>query len=270
MITGLVRSCRRIPAAVTGAALAVHAGMWARVIPCPGMSMTACLATAAVVTITASLAAIVLRAYWLGRQAVRALASVPRTAMPAPAWAAARRAGVGEAVCLHGGRPTVFCAGLWRPRIYLTATAAAAFGTVGLDAVFAHETAHARRRDPLRRLLARAATDVLFYFPLTGWLSHRQAEKAELAADQAAISYVGRKAVAGALLAATAAPPAPAGKPATPAAGFDGAIDARIAQLSGETIPAPRPPLKPALASLLGLTLVLSLAMCLGQAALSI
>jgi hypothetical protein len=70
-----------------------------------------------------------------------------------------------------------------------------------LDAVLSHEAVHARRRDPLRRLIARAAADTLFYLPLARWWSRRQTETADLRADQAAVRYAGRQAVASALLA---------------------------------------------------------------------
>ena len=53
---------------------------------------------------------------------------------------------------------------------------------------------------------------------------------------------------------------------ATALAAFHGAVDARIAQLAGETTSPPRPPLRAVLASLTGLVLVISLAMCLPPA----
>jgi hypothetical protein len=42
------------------------------------------------------------------------------------------------------------------------------------------KAAHARRRDPLRRLLTRATADVMFWFPLLRWWLHRHVENAEL------------------------------------------------------------------------------------------
>jgi Zn-dependent protease with chaperone function len=188
--------------------------------------------------------------------------------LPAAGLAAAQRVGAGDLICLHGEDTTVFCAGLLRPRIYITGTAAHALSPAELDAVVAHEAAHICRRDPLRRLLLRAAADVLFYLPLTTWWSRHQAEQAELAADRAAIGQTGPRAVAAALLAVGAARPSRATAPA--AVLFDAAINARIARLSGETVPGLGPSVKPVLVSLLGLVLVLSLAMCLGQAVLRI
>jgi beta-lactamase regulating signal transducer with metallopeptidase domain len=265
MITGLIRDHGWVPAAVVCGAIAVHAGMWGGVIPCPAVSMTACLTAAVIVTGAASLAAIAIRAVQVGRRTARALAALPRTQLPGPARAAALRADGTRVVCLRGGDPTVFCAGLWRPRAYLTSTAARTLSPAELDAVLAHEAAHARRRDPLRRLLNHAAADVLFYLPLTPWLSDRRAEQAELAADRAAIAQTGPRAVASALLSIDPAAPFHSTELAATAS-FDGAIDARIAQLAGESIPARRPSAKPVMLSLLGLVLMLSLAMCLVQA----
>jgi Zn-dependent protease with chaperone function len=140
----------------------------------------------------------------------------------------------------------------------VTALAAEELDAV-LDAVLVHEAEHARRRDPLRRLAGRAAADVLVWLPLVGWWTSRRLEEAELAADRAAIDRVGRTPLARALRATAT--------PATPAAvgtRFDGAGPARVTELLGEELPPQRPPLAACLLSL-GLTLAVSLAMCVGQ-----
>ena len=150
--------------------------------------------------------------------------------------AAARRAGIRTLRCLAGTDRTAFCAGLVRPSVYVT-TATAQLKTNELDAVLAHEAAHARRRDPLRRLVTRAAADVMFWFPLLRWWLRTHVEDAELNADRAAIDHAGRQALAAAILAATAEPPV-----AVPAMG--GATEARIAHLLGDDLPIRRPPRK--------------------------
>jgi len=269
MILRLVPGRRWVPLAVLSGGAAAHAGMWAGVMPCPTISMSACLATAAAIVGGGSLAAVVLRAARLGHRAARDLAALPRARLPGPARAAATRAGARWVTCVQGSEPLAFCAGLWRPRIYLTDTAARVLGPAELDAVLAHETAHARRRDPLRRLAVRAAADVLFYLPLAGWWSGRQIQRAELAADRAAISHAGPKAVAAALLSVGTPAQHRSAAPAA-ALAYGGAIDARIAQLSGEAVPAQRPRAKPVIFSLAGLVLILSLAMCVGQATLGL
>jgi beta-lactamase regulating signal transducer with metallopeptidase domain len=162
-------------------------------------------------------------------------------------------------VCLDSAAAAAFCAGLLRPRVYVTSAMVASLADQEVDAVLVHEAEHAHRRDPLRRLAGRAAADVLFWLPLVGWWSRRRLEDAELAADRAAIRRVGRTPLARALR-ATAPPVAPAA-----GAGFDGAGPARVTQLLGDPPPRRRPPLAACLLSALGLILAVSLAMCVGQ-----
>jgi Zn-dependent protease with chaperone function len=218
------------------------------------MTVTQCLTAATTVVLGASVLAMTARAAWLGTAAARAVAALPRARPPDVLAGAARRAGIRRIRCLAGSGCTAFCAGLLRPRVYATA-AVAALAPAELDAVLAHEAAHARRRDPLRRLLARAAADAMFWLPLVRWWSGRQAEGAELSADQAAVGYAGRQAVASALLAAVA--------------GHSGGGAARVAQLLGDELPARRPAPALVILSVAGLIAAVWLTMCLGQAALA-
>jgi beta-lactamase regulating signal transducer with metallopeptidase domain len=57
-----------------------------------------------------------------------------------------------------------------------------------LSAVVAHELSHARRRDPVTRILAAAYRSACWFSPLSWWLEHHLAELGERASDQAAIS----------------------------------------------------------------------------------
>jgi Zn-dependent protease with chaperone function len=86
-------------------------------------------------------------------------------------------------VLLADARPLVFCAGIVRPRIYLSAGARERLGQRALHAVLAHEAHHARRRDPLRLLIASVFTRV----PGVGALVRRHETLADLAADDAAV-----------------------------------------------------------------------------------
>lgn len=98
-------------------------------------------------------------------------------------------------------RPQAFCAGLVRPRVYVSTGALVALGDEELRAVLAHERHHQRRRDPLRLLVARALGDALFFLPVLRRLRQRYAILAELAADEAAVSASGSpSALASALL----------------------------------------------------------------------
>ena len=98
--------------------------------------------------------------------------------------------------------PQAFCAGLVRPRIYVSSGALALLSPAEREAVLGHEGHHARRRDPLRLLVARSLGDGLFFLPAVGRLAERYAALAELAADEAAVETArGRQALASALLA---------------------------------------------------------------------
>jgi Zn-dependent protease with chaperone function len=85
----------------------------------------------------------------------------------------------------------VFCLGWWRPRIWLTSGLVTTLTDAELNAVLAHEAHHLRRRDPLRLAIGRAIASAFFFLPLMGALA-RQAELGhELAADSAAIAFLG-------------------------------------------------------------------------------
>lgn len=93
-----------------------------------------------------------------------------------------------EFVLVGGVAPQAFCAGLLRPRVYVSDAALRRLSEEELFAVVAHERHHARRRDPLRLLLARAVTRAT---PGLGRLADRHSTVAELAADAAAIELAG-------------------------------------------------------------------------------
>lgn len=97
-------------------------------------------------------------------------------------------------------RPQAFCAGLLRPRIFLSAAARNGLSAAELRAVMAHEGHHVCRRDPLRLLAARVLADALFFVPALRRLERRYAELAELAADEAAVRVAGPAALASALI----------------------------------------------------------------------
>jgi len=100
----------------------------------------------------------------------------------------------------HSSRPQAFCAGLLRPRVFLSATARDRLSEVELGAVLAHEGHHVLRRDPLRLLAARIFAQALFFVPALHRLERRYAELAELAADEAAVRAAGSAPLASALL----------------------------------------------------------------------
>ena len=114
---------------------------------------------------------------------------------------------------IAGAKPIAFCAGLLRPRIYVSTGTLATLSDPELGAVVAHEGHHARLRDPLRVFFARALSDGLFFLPALRPLSERYVEVAELAADRAAVraSRDDAAPLASALLSFEAADPAVVG-----------------------------------------------------------
>jgi Zn-dependent protease with chaperone function len=263
-MTGLrpLRVARRHPVAVgvVAGVIAVQV-IWMAEAACPPMAITDCLVAAIVLVAAASALAVAVRASWLAAATARELAALPRASAPQSLVAAAQCAGITRLRCLAGTDRTAFCAGLLRPHVYVT-TATAELGANELAAVLAHEAAHARRRDPLRRLITRSAADVVFWFPLLRWWLHRHVENTEVYADKAAIDHAGRQGLAAALLAA-AQPPV-----AVPA--MAGATETRIAHLLGEDLPVRRPPANLVVLSLLGTIGAVWLVMCLGQGALAV
>ena len=140
---------------------------------------------------------------------------------------------------VHGARliedphPHAFCAGLLRPRVYVSTGAVAMLGEPELAVVLAHERHHARRRDPLRLAVGRVLTRSLFFLPALGALASRHQSLAELGADEAAVADRPglRPALARAMLSFLDAPAAP-GSADRPA----GVDPARVDHLLGEPV----------------------------------
>jgi hypothetical protein len=107
-----------------------------------------------------------------------------------------------DAWVIDDARPQAFCAGLVRPRVYISTGALAALDAEALAAVVAHEHHHARRRDPLRLATTRVLASALFLLPSLRRVVERQQALAELGADEAAVVSAGgdRSALASAML----------------------------------------------------------------------
>jgi hypothetical protein len=103
---------------------------------------------------------------------------------------------------IDDGHPHAFCAGLLRPRVYLSTGALDLLDAPALAAVIAHERQHARRHDPLRLACSRVILAGLFFIPALSRLTQRQHVLAELSADEAAVVSIGgdRSALASAML----------------------------------------------------------------------
>jgi hypothetical protein len=94
---------------------------------------------------------------------------------------------LGDVLLIADERPRAFCAGLLRPRVYVSTGAVALLDELALGAVLAHERHHARRRDPLRLAAGRVIARALFFVPSLRELVRRQQRLLELSADESAI-----------------------------------------------------------------------------------
>ena len=125
---------------------------------------------------------------------------------------------------IAGAVPQAFCAGLLRPRIYVSQAALDALDERELRAVLAHEEHHRRRRDPLRLSAGAVVADAFFFVPALRRLLERYRTIAELAADDAAVRSTDRPTLARALLRFTAPGPS----------GAVGVLPERVDQLLGQ------------------------------------
>jgi Zn-dependent protease with chaperone function len=228
---------------------------------CLGMTTTDCVLVAVALVAATIVVATLLRAAWLAFHIRAALRTVPLVPSPPELTDVIARTATRDVVCVNTPEATAFCGGLLRPRVYVSTGLVQRLGSDQLRAVLLHEIEHARRRDPLRRLVHRALADVGFVVPLLAWWAARHQRHSELRADRAAITAVGARPVAAAMLAVAA--------PVASAAGFGGATEARVAQLLGDTVPRQPPSLPVCLVSLVNLVILVDLAMCVGQALLA-
>lgn len=178
------------------------------------------------------------RAWLRLRRVLRALPS----AAPSPEdafWAAAAAVGFDPArVLVVPGLPTpAFTAGWLRPRIYVAEVLRHRLSAPELRALLAHEAAHARRYDPLRRSALRFLALTLFWIPALRRLADDMADEAELRADDAAAAQRPLP-LATALLAVAGWPASPDGAHAADIIGVVGRggtlLERRVRRLAGE------------------------------------
>ncbi len=253
------------------ATLAFACGVW--VVGCP--AGTACLtargamvgsfslATTALAVLIVLASSWALRALWLYRQSSQEVGRLHRMPLPSALAAAVARTRTRHVECVGGSSPQAFCAGLLHPTVFMTPALIDRLDASQLDAVLLHERHHAERREPLRRDVVKAASDVFFFVPLLRWWADRRLEESELAADRAAIGELGRRTVARALWHAAAREHR--GMPA-----FGGAIEARVAQILGEPVDSQPPSPVLWLTSAAGSILVVSTAVCLAHVLLAV
>lgn len=156
-------------------------------------------------------------------------------------------------------RPEAFCAGLWRPRVYITTGALALLDPPAQSAVLAHERHHARRRDPLRLAASRVIARSLFFLPAIRELRRGHQMLAEASADESSVKAAAgdRSALARALLSFAEAPAAE---------GSAGVDPARVDYLVGEA-PGWRFPALMCITAVVLLALVATVAILVGREA---
>jgi hypothetical protein len=112
-----------------------------------------------------------------------------------------------EAWVIKDEDPQAFCAGFWRPRVFVSTGALELLDGRALASVLAHERHHARRRDPLRLACGRVLAAALFFIPAYRHLVQRQHALAEISADEAAVLSADgdRSALASAMLSSSEA-----------------------------------------------------------------
>ncbi|WP_053226857.1 M56 family metallopeptidase [Solirubrobacter soli] len=123
---------------------------------------------------------------------LRALRSVAHQAVAQRALSrslkACRVREAGDVIVIRGDAPRAMCAGLRRPRIYVTEAALDVLPPRELEAVLAHEAHHRARRDPLRLAIAQVLGDAL---PPVRRLAREHALATEIDADAAALRSAG-------------------------------------------------------------------------------
>lgn len=96
-----------------------------------------------------------------------------------------------EVRVVRGDALAAFCAGLWRPAVYVTEGTLREAPAAELRAILAHEEHHRARRDPLRLLLAHIVSDALRPLPPFASLAEREEALADLLADAASVDALG-------------------------------------------------------------------------------
>lgn len=139
------------------------------------------------------------------------------------------RIGSSSCIVVRDSDPLAFCAGLLRPRIYLSDGAVRSLSEAELEAVVAHERQHQRAHDPLRLLALRTLADALPLIPALRAMSSRHAVLIELAADDAAVAAIGSRATLASALLRFTVRPSP-----EPGAAVVGIAADRIDHLSGD------------------------------------
>lgn len=170
----------------------------------------------------------------VGRRAIR-LARRHALVPPPAVSRVAHDLGIRRLIVTDLPESLAFSAGLLRPTVVVSGALVDSLAPAPLEAVLAHEAAHARNRDPLRQVVAHAVGRGLWIVPAARRTAEHQRLRYELAADNCATAWAGRRPLAEALLVLHSTPES-AGAAAI--AGGGTALSARIDAL----VPGASPP----------------------------
>ena len=109
---------------------------------------------------------------------------------------------MGVAICDRIATPVLI--GVIRPMILLPAAALGGWSVEQIEMALLHELAHIRRHDNLITLLQRLAESLLFFHPVTWWLSGWVSLERELCCDRLVVEHTGRPEAYARMLAALA------------------------------------------------------------------
>jgi len=151
----------------------------------------------AIVALWASGACVLLLRMAAGVWWIQRLCRAPQDAV-ATTWQArldvlARRFGLQRVVALRlvDAIASPASVGWWRPVVLLPTALLARMPVELVEALLAHELAHIRRHDYVVNLLQGAVEALLFYHPVTWWLSRRIRREREQVADHLAAQAIG-------------------------------------------------------------------------------
>lgn len=102
-------------------------------------------------------------------------------------------------VCTAQPEPLAFCIGLLQPRVVISTGLLEQVSSQELLAILAHERQHQQRSDPLRLLVVLLLRAFMYPLPIIHDLSRFFVTLIEVEADEAAIAWSGRPALASAL-----------------------------------------------------------------------
>jgi beta-lactamase regulating signal transducer with metallopeptidase domain len=88
--------------------------------------------------------------------------------------------------CIDSDFPVISLAGVLRPRLFVSSKVLSSCTPEELSVVLAHETAHRRSRDNLKRLLMRLSPDFLALTSTAGSMERTWSASSDLAADETA------------------------------------------------------------------------------------